>query len=487
MNVLFYYRGSESLGVGYLMAALREAGHRAELVFDPGVDDTLFLRAPLLRRLNRYDLMLAKARRFDPDLIAFSVLTNLYPFVKRAARLFKEHFPQVPIIVGGQHVTALPEYLMENPDIDIACVGEGEEALVELVDRMDQGLDVSRVANIWLKRNGKILRNDLRPLTADLDRLPFPEKEAFHRYGCFHDNMEIISSRGCPFRCAFCSASCLHRLYKDKGKYYRRRSMDNVLAELEERKARYSFKVVSFHDDTFTIDLEWLSAFAPEYRRRIDLPFYCLTNPMSTTPEIVEQLKQAGCMQVFLGIDSGDPEVRTRILKRSMTNERILEAARLIKEAGIRLQVSGIFGSPGETAEQMWRTVDMMTTTKPDASAGFVCYPYPGTDLLHNARKDGLISDEAWHAIREGHGSYKQRSVFEHPEADLAFCLIKVIAIHNKVPRILQLLLRSVARRRMTRLSQLFFILSMPLFFPALSRDRAKMTARNLWRAQRQD
>ena len=81
MNVLFYYRGSESLGVGYLMAALREAGHRAELVFDPGVDDTLFLRAPLLRRLNRYDLMLAKARRFDPDLIAFSVLTNLYPFV----------------------------------------------------------------------------------------------------------------------------------------------------------------------------------------------------------------------------------------------------------------------------------------------------------------------------------------------------------------------------------------------------------------------
>ena len=132
MRVLFYYRGIENLGVGYCMSMLKSHGHEIDLIFDPGLDDNLFIKFPHLAWMNRHQELLERAQAFKPDLIAMGCLTNLYPFATVMAEKLKESMPEVPILMGGHHAQALPDYVLSNPNIDMACTGEGEIALLEL-------------------------------------------------------------------------------------------------------------------------------------------------------------------------------------------------------------------------------------------------------------------------------------------------------------------------------------------------------------------
>ena len=129
MRVLFYYRGIENLGVGYLMSMMRHHGHEIDLIFDPGLDDNLFLKAPHLAWMNRHEALLERAAAFKPDLVCIGSLTNLWPFASKMAEKLKERLG-VPILVGGHHAQALPDYVLSHPAVDMACVGEGEIALV---------------------------------------------------------------------------------------------------------------------------------------------------------------------------------------------------------------------------------------------------------------------------------------------------------------------------------------------------------------------
>ena len=200
MRVLFYYRGVESLGVGYLMSMLKHNGHEIDLIFDPGLDDNLFLKAPFLAWLNRDQALMERAKAFQPDLICVSVLTNIYPFVRKWCRRLKEEIG-VPILAGGHHIQALPDYVLENPDIDMVCTGEGEVAVLELANRMERGERIVDIPGLWVKDADGVHKNDLGPLVDDLDTFPFPEKDLWHEYGCFHDNLEVFTGRGCASRC----------------------------------------------------------------------------------------------------------------------------------------------------------------------------------------------------------------------------------------------------------------------------------------------
>src|SRR4029077_11186068 len=135
-------------------------------------------------------------------LVSIASLTNLWPFASRMAAKLKEHLG-VPIVVGGHHAQALPEYILSNPNVDAICTGEGEIALLELVRRMEAGEDIRTIPGMWVKQDGEIHRNDLGPLENDLDRLPFPEKQLWWEYGCFKDNLEVFTGLGCPFKCTF--------------------------------------------------------------------------------------------------------------------------------------------------------------------------------------------------------------------------------------------------------------------------------------------
>ena len=228
MKILFYYRGSTSLGIQYLSSMLKKGGHEVQLLFDPGVDDNLFIRWRALQKLNRYDKLLAKACKFPPDLVAFSVPSNLYPFVENMAALLKREL-KVPAIAGGPHPTALPEYVLSNENIDMVCIGEGDYAMLELADKLENGRNVYSVPNIWFKKNGRIIKNTLRPLIENLDSLPYPDKELFYDYGAFEELIPVLAGRGCPFQCTFCFNHAYQRLYRGKGRYVRMRSVDNLI------------------------------------------------------------------------------------------------------------------------------------------------------------------------------------------------------------------------------------------------------------------
>ena len=181
MKVLFYYNGGEHIGIEYLSAYLKEKGHEVDLVFDPGLGNNFYVNLPILDNIINDKLIIRKAQKFNPDIIAISCITNLYPAVKRIASKFKTKL-NCPIIIGGIHPTSLPDKVIKEDWVDFLCIGEGEEAFAELLEKMKKGEDVSNIKNLWVKdANGKITKNPLRPLITDLDSLPFPDKSLFHQ------------------------------------------------------------------------------------------------------------------------------------------------------------------------------------------------------------------------------------------------------------------------------------------------------------------
>jgi anaerobic magnesium-protoporphyrin IX monomethyl ester cyclase len=482
MRVLFYYRGIENLGVGYLMSMLETRGHAIDLIFDPGLDDNLFLKAPHLAWLNRHEALLERARGFRPDLIAIGSLTNLWPFAAKMAEKLKEAIG-VPILVGGHHAQALPDYVLANPYVDYVCTGEGELALLELVTRMEQGQDTTTIPTLWAKKNGVIHRNEIGPLENDLDRFPFPEKQLWWEYGCFKDNLEVFTGRGCPFKCTFCNIHYQREIFDGKGDFLRKRSVANVMQELTQNLARYDPKFVSVHDDNFTTNPHWVEEFCEAYRKEVNLPWYCFGYPTTIKPKLVRAMKAANCATIFMGVDAGDAQIRREIMERPMTDELIYRSAQLIKDAGIGLQVSCIYGNPGETPEQMFKTLEMVDKIKPTQSSAYIFYPFPKTKLHDRAVEMGYLDEDGQEKVRRGISGYHHESILKHPHKELAETLAKITPVYARSPAFAKPLMRWIIDHRMKRLALFLYIALIPLTFPYLGIEGIKVTLRMAWRA----
>ena len=483
MRVLFYYRGVESLGVGYLMSMLKAHGHSVDLIFDPGLDDNLFLKAPWLKWLNRHDRLLERAKAFKPDLICVSILTNIYPFVKQWCRRFKQEIG-VPIIAGNSHVQALPDFVLSNPDIDMVCTGEGEVALLELANRMERGESYRDIPGIWVKDpDGTVHRNEMGELVNELDTFPFPEKDLWYEYGAFHDNLEIFTGRGCPFRCTFCNIHYQRNIFKDKGDFLRKRSIPNVIEEFKQNLRKFDPRTVSVHDDNFTTNRPWVEEFCEVYRKEVGLPWYCFGYPTTINEKLVRAMKAANCMTVFMGVDSGDPGLRRNIMERPMTDELIFKSARLIKDGGIGLQVSCIYGLPTETPEQMWKTLSMVDQIQPTQSSAYVFYPFPKTKLHDYAVKAGQLTEEGQEKVREGISGYHHESILAHPHKELAETLAKMTPIYARAPEVVRPALRWLIDHHFRRFAQFLYVILIPITFPFLGLEGIKITLKSAWRA----
>jgi len=474
MRVLFYYRGFESIGIEYLSAVLKAAGHETDLIFDPGFDDNNYMRLPFLRKLNRVDRMLRKTRDFRPDLICFSCLTNLYPYVSRMAALLKAETGK-PVLVGGPHPSALPEFVLKNPHVDMICLGEGEEAVVELANRLEAGESVRDVRNIWCKENGEIRKTPLRPLIASLDDLPLPDKDLFHRVGVFDRSVMVITSRGCSFNCSYCIHGFERRLYKGLGYRVRRRSVANVMEELRLYKKKYRARMFLFEDDDFASDETWLEAFAEAFGTEIALPFYCLTNPHQISDRKLALLKKAGCYELFMGIDSGSEEIRRKRLNRKFSDRELIDTARKIKDQGIILRTTAMFAIPDETPADMTQTVRMIAAIKPDAISTYTFYPYPKTALHEYAVERGLIDEQTRQDIYEGKSSLHGMSVLRHPHRKLAYIYANTLPLFNRLPKALQpLFLRMARMEQLYWASPFLYYLFVPITYPTVGILRIK-------------
>jgi len=486
VRVLFFYRGNESLAIQSLSAVLKAAGHETALAYDPGADDPLYFQVPAFAPLKRYDRIWKKAVDFQPDLIAMSLLTNLYPAMTSAAEGFKRILPDVPIIAGGTHATMVPDHAIQHPAFDYICVGEGEFPLLDLVTALEEGRPTTSIPNIWAKTpDGTVHRNDIRPIVEDLDKYPLMDKEPWYDAGTFKDIVLVLTGRGCPHRCSFCESHVIQERYDGKGRVARKRSIPSLLSEIRYWRDRYRPKYIHFMDPTFNVDVRWMHEFLPAYEKHMDrYPFLCQLVVQGNTPEIVEKLARAGCKWVYMGLDAGNEEFRRTRLRRDFSNQDLLRVVKDLQRHGIQVQVSTIFGSPGETLDMMLETLDLLDALRPDMLSSYIMYPFPETQLTRDAIREGVITEQIAEDLKNGIRSYHQSSLFNHPYAKQGENLARVAPTYNALPTVLRPLARKLALTgRFRMVLRLLFLASLPALLSVTGRVMLKDWLRGIRRA----
>ena len=470
MKVLFYYRGSEHFGVQALIAYLESKGHETELIYDPALGDNGYLDIPfvnnLLNNLVCNDkLVVEKVLRFKPDLIAFSAITNLYLPITRLARKIKKVL-DVPIVIGGIHPTSIPEEVIKDECYDAVCIGEGEEPLAELLERIEQKRSFTDVKNLWVRdKSGKIHKNPKRKIIKSLDDLPTGDKSLFEKYGALTTQLNIMTTRGCPYECTFCVNSFRNSLYTGEV-YLRQRSAKNVIAGITELQKTYKFKSVRFHDDVFAFNVKWLREFKEEYVKHVNLPFHCYVTPATAKEEIIKLLAEAGCTKISIGVQSGSEAIRTKLLNRKHTDDDIVEACHRIRKHGMKISAEFIFGFPEETPEDMWKSLDLSDRLNANYSPSFVFYPYPKTELAEYCLEKGYLNEKNYELVKKGYGSYHTTGWLDLPYMDDVYKFSKILPIYTVCPKFLRPLLRKIIKMKYGFIHKFLAVLAIPAIDP---------------------
>lgn len=334
--------------------------------------------------------------RFSPDIVCFSVISGWHQSSLQKAKEIKERSNAL-IVFGGTHPTYFPEVLEEEV-VDVICRGEGDFAILELTNNLNSGKDITKIKDLWVKKNGKIYKNELRDLIEDLDLLPFLDRNIYYKRYDFLKNVttkRFMTGRGCVANCTFCYNPTIKKMYKGKGKYVRKRSPQNMLEEIKFVKENYPLKYIRFSDDTFATEPEWVLEFIELYKNEINLPFSILARGNELlNEEVVKALKDGGCDNISWGIESGDEEYRKNVLHKFLNDDQIIKAGELLKKYKIKFSTYNMFGMPGETLEQAWNTVKINVKIKPDYPFSTVFQPYPATELKEYAEKTGVLEGE---------------------------------------------------------------------------------------------
>ncbi len=343
-----------------------------------------------------YERIEKDVARIRPDLIGFSVLTNQYKYACEIARRLKWKF-DIPVIFGGIHPTMDPEGTLNNPYVDYVCVGEGEEAIAEL---MIKG-EAKNVKNIGYKREGSLFFEPLRPYI-DLSTLPFKDYEIFDFQKIIDAKdgwVGLLASRGCPFRCTYCLNHKIIELYKKNGylpkDYLRRHRVDEIMEEIEYLLRNYRrIKMFIFDDDIFTFDKVWLEEFSKKYPKVTRIGFVCNAHPRIFDEEIASLLKEAGCRIVKFGLESGSERIRRRVLRRYMTNDQIEKAFLIAHKKGLHTSAFVMLGLPYEEVFDLLETVKLIARIKPGRMRWSLFFPFVGTEAYRIAKEANMIDFE---------------------------------------------------------------------------------------------
>ncbi len=465
MRVLFYYRGSEHIGVESIMAYLESKGHLVELIYEPALGDNGYIDLPWLNKFfYNQKLVVDKAVRFKPDLICFSIITNLYMNIKKLAKKFKQVLPDVPIICGGIHPTSLPEETIKEDCFDMICLGEGEGAMEDLLQRMREKRSYTDIKNLWVKdATGYVHKNPKRPLIRPLESLPHPDRNKFAKYGAFpNGRILVMTTRGCPFACTYCVNSFRNASYAGEV-YLRQRSVSNVIEDLINIKKIYKPKKIRFEDDVFAFNQKWLNEFKVAYHKHINIPFHCYVTPSTAKDEILSGLKEAGCVSVTMGVQSGNEKIRTMMLHRKHTDELIIDSAKRINKHGLKLQAEFIFGFPTETPEDMMASMILSEKLNAHLTPSFIFYPYPKTALADYSLKHGYLTKEDYDKIKEGHGNFHESCWLNLPYKDDVYKFNSLLPVYNIVPKFLKPLFKKILKLKYGFIHKFIYLFAIPL------------------------
>ena len=385
---------SPPLGLGYIGAALEKHGCEV-MIIDGGAP---YARNEVERRsgFSEYDTqsIVDEAVRYEPDLIGLTLTAS---FALNTYRLISElkRRADIPIIIGGPHATILPEEPLKH-GADIVCRGEGEHTIIELVDYFNGKSGLSEILGISYKdETGKIVHNPPRPLLFNLDALEFPAKHLFNREDYFREESDsarfgnIVTSRGCPYGCTYCSNKVF-------GRRWRSRSPENVVAEIKGLMEGHGTRKFNFMDDAATIDQERMMAMCQLIiDAHLDIQWTCVTRLDATSPPLLAQMKEAGCVSISYGIESGNPDTLKRI-KKGFLPEQAEKALRETQEAGIECHVNFMYGFPWEKPGDIRTTTEFIKKIRPYVTyiqPGGVLTPYPATHIYEEYKDEYGFAD----------------------------------------------------------------------------------------------
>jgi anaerobic magnesium-protoporphyrin IX monomethyl ester cyclase len=422
-KVLFIYPNTEMatlvpINLSLLSPCLKEAGFEVELFdttyyrweetnFEQKKVDLLQLRpfsyeekGVHYKESDMHDDLAEMVDQYKPDLIAITLVEDTYELGMSLLDSIKDY--DVPVVAGGVFVTFSAEEVMGNENVDIICMGEGEDALVELCRRMEKKEDYTTVKNLWVKQDGKIIRNRMRQLT-NIDSLPYIDYDIFDRkrlfrpmQGKIYTMIHVEIDRGCPYDCTYCEAPHLRRLFKDNGCgiYYRRKSVDRIIEEMKHLVKKYNPDYINFNAESFLAKpMEELRDFAMKYRD-IGLPFWCQSRPETVTEDKLRLLKEMNCQNMQFGIEHGNEEFRSRVLNRHYTNQQMHAAFDMVEKYGIAYTVNNIIGFPDETRELVFDTIEVNKSINPSTMNVYLFTPYRGTRLYEYCIEKGYMKKE---------------------------------------------------------------------------------------------
>ncbi len=396
MKVLFIYPNlyaqiGFNYGLAYISATLKAEGHDVRLL---NINEKLDF--PL-----DHDLIRKHVEEYKPDLIGFSVVSNQYQFAKEIAETIRTYY-SAPMLCGGIHATMDPQGVLDSGLFDYVCVGEGEEAVAELADCLEQGTDSTGIENIWTRKNGDIIKNPVRPLK-DVKELPPKDYEIFDMQQMIdakHGWVGLLTSRGCPFRCTYCLNHKIVEIYRaDLNQrninYIRHHTVDEIISEIDYILSKYErVKMFIFDDDLFTFNKKYVEEFCKKYSEKFSVPFVCNAHVKMFDDEIANCLKSANCQIVKFGLESGNQRVRSEVMHRYMTNENIINAFAAAERAGLHSSAFVMMGLPGESYEELYDTVNLLGKIKPGRFRWAIFFPFINTEAYHITHDMGLINEE---------------------------------------------------------------------------------------------
>lgn len=333
--------------------------------------------------------------RFAPDAVCFSCITGSQKWIYSSINKINLSGIKTKFIVGGPHVTFYPEFI-NNSFITAICRGEGEEAMLEYAQALEDGKEPYGIKNFYFNRSGEIIKNELRPFIGDLDSLPFPDRSYYKKYKFLATNpyKMFITGRGCPFDCTFCFNHTLKKIYGPASLYVRRHSVGYVIQELCQLRQQWGIDEVRFSDDHFALDARWLKDFTEIYQKEINRPYSINARVDVLDEERIYMLKRSGCRLVCFGIEAGREDLRNKILKKNIKDKQIIQTAKLLKKYKIKFLTSNIIGLPNETIDDAWKTIEINQKIHTDLPWFSMMQYYPGTEIYIYAKEQGLLSDK---------------------------------------------------------------------------------------------
>ena len=400
MDPIWQLSYSPPIGLLYIGRSIEDEGHIAEII------DFNFEKDPM-------KVILHAVR--DADAVGLNAFTPMVKDTAFVARLIKESYPNLPIIIGGPHCTLVGEKALEDvPQADIAVVGEGEYPIKGILQSLEGRKDLSEIAGIYYRKNSSIHQGKNLVLIKDLDTIPFPSRHLIDKYEygkIFNLYMfrprytAVVTSRGCPFHCRFCMRDLLYQ------RVFRKRSVDNVVAEFQEINERYGSVVIA--DDNFLADTKRAHAIVDQLiSNDIDLEIAIGGARVDAADrELFKKMKKAGVKFIFFGIESGNQEILD-YYRKEITLDQIRNAVQLGKEMGFFMTGSFILGAPIETEKHIVQSIDFACSLPLDFTIWRQLRYYAGSDIWHEAVDAGKISEKDGYCVladsQKGLGRYTQ-------------------------------------------------------------------------------